>query len=70
MKDNGIVQFSFFEVTVKLLLQTVGQILQYVLGMVKKTLERPDGSRMEEEWYYICSIDEDVKVFEHAVRGH
>ena len=39
-------------------------------GMVKKTLERPDGSRMEEERYYICSIAEDVKVFERAARGH
>ena len=39
-------------------------------GMVKKTLERPDGSCMEEERYYICSIAEDVKVFERAARGH
>lgn len=40
------------------------------LGMVKKTLEKPDGSCMEEERYYICSIGEDVKMFERAVRGH
>ncbi|MFG6324680.1 MAG: ISAs1 family transposase [Lachnospiraceae bacterium] len=39
-------------------------------GMVKKTLERPDGSSMEEERYYICSIEEDVKLFERAARGH
>lgn len=39
-------------------------------GMVKKTLERPIGSCMEEERYYICSIAEDVKVFERAARGH
>ena len=39
-------------------------------GMVKKTLEKPDGSRMEEERYYICSIEEDVKAFARAVRSH
>lgn len=39
-------------------------------GMVKKTLSRCDGSRYEENRYYICSIDEDAKEFERAARGH
>lgn len=39
-------------------------------GMVKKTLNRPDGSCMEEERYYICSIGEDVKAFSRAARCH
>ncbi len=38
-------------------------------GMVKKTLERPNGSSMEEERYYICSIEEDVKLFARAARA-
>ena len=38
--------------------------------MVKKTLSRCDGSRYEENRYYICSIDEDAKELERAARGH
>lgn len=39
-------------------------------GMVKKTLEKANGNRYEEERYYICSIDADAREFERAVRGH
>lgn len=39
-------------------------------GMVKKTLEKADGGRYEEERYYICSIGADAKEFERAARGH
>lgn len=39
-------------------------------GMVHKTVIRADGSRNEENRYYICSIEADVKEFERAARGH
>lgn len=39
-------------------------------GMVHKVLKKMDGSRLEEDRYYICSIEGDVEEFERAARGH
>lgn len=39
-------------------------------GMVHKELKKADGSREEEDRYYICSIGGDVEEFERAARGH
>lgn len=39
-------------------------------GMVKKTVTKNDGSRYEEERYYICSIEANAKELERAARGH
>lgn len=39
-------------------------------GMVHKTVIRANGSRYEENRYYICSIEADVKEFARAARGH
>ena len=39
-------------------------------GMVHKSLEKADGTKEEENRYYICSIGEDVNEFERASRGH
>ena len=39
-------------------------------GMVHKVLKKTDGSRIEEDRYYICSIEGDAEEFERAARGH
>lgn len=39
-------------------------------GMVHKVLRKPDGSCVEENRYYICSINGDAEEFERAARGH
>lgn len=39
-------------------------------GMVHKMIKKPDGSTVEEDRYYICSIGADVEAFERAARGH
>lgn len=39
-------------------------------GMVHKTLKKPDGSCVEEDRYYICSIKAEADEFERAARGH
>ncbi len=39
-------------------------------GMVKKTLKKKTGEIIIEYRYYICSIGEDVELFERASRGH
>lgn len=39
-------------------------------GMVRKTLEKGNGEKVKETRYYICSIGEDVELFERAARGH
>lgn len=39
-------------------------------GMVKKIFTDGNGKRIEENRYYICSIEENVKEFEKAARGH
>ena len=40
------------------------------LRMVRKTLEKGNGEKIKETRYYICSIGEDVELFERAARGH
>lgn len=39
-------------------------------GVVKKRLEKADGTIEADERYYICSIGADVNEFERAARGH
>lgn len=39
-------------------------------GMVHKTFTDADGKSCTEDRYYICSIDENVREFERAARGH
>ncbi len=39
-------------------------------GMVKKTLKKKTGEIITEYRYYICSIGEDVTLFERSARGH
>ena len=39
-------------------------------GMVHKILKKADGTKEEENRYYICSIGEDAEEFECAARGH
>ena len=39
-------------------------------GMVHKILKKADGTKEEENRYYICSIGEDAEEFERAARGH
>lgn len=39
-------------------------------GMVHKSLKKADGTKEEENRYYICSIEEDADEFERASRGH
>ena len=40
------------------------------LGMVHRSLKKPDGGIAEEDRYYICGIGADVDEFERAARGH
>lgn len=40
------------------------------MGVVHKTIKKPDGSCNTEDRYYICSIKADADEFERAARGH
>lgn len=40
------------------------------IGMAHKVLKKKNGVRIEEDRYYICSIDADAEEFERAARGH
>lgn len=39
-------------------------------GMVRKKIKRQNGTKEEENRYYLCSIGENVEEFERAARGH
>lgn len=39
-------------------------------SMVNKKIEKPDGTKVEENRYYICSIAADARELERAARGH
>ena len=40
------------------------------IGMVEKTIINPDGSKAEEQRYYISSLDVDIKLFSESIRKH
>ena len=40
------------------------------IGLVKKTIDRSDGTRVEEKRYYISSLLLDISVFSNAIRKH
>ena len=40
------------------------------IGLVKKTIDKSDGTRVEEKRYYISSLLLDISVFSNAIRKH
>ena len=40
------------------------------IGLVKKTIDKSDGTRVEEKRYYISSLLLDIRVFSNAIRKH
>lgn len=40
------------------------------IGMEEKTIRDERGSEKKEYRYYISSLEEDIEMFSHAVRGH
>jgi predicted transposase YbfD/YdcC len=40
------------------------------IGLVKKTIEKSDGTKVEEKRYYISSLLLDISVFSNAIRKH
>ena len=40
------------------------------IGLVKKTLEKSDGSKVEEKRYYISSLLLNINIFSNAIRKH
>lgn len=40
------------------------------IGMVKKSIEKSDGTKVEEKRYYISSLLLNINIFSYAIRAH